>query len=222
MAKAAKALGHDYICITDHSHTQKFLKGPSPEGLRRNMAEVRKLSERMGFAVLMGTECEIQADGSIDYPDELLADLDVVIASVHSRFKMNRAEMTRRIVRAMENEHVDILGHPTGRKLGERDAYDVDIEAIVDVAVRTGTALEIDAYPDRLDLKDMHVRLARERGARLAIGSDAHAVAHLRHMPFGVSVARRGWVEAKDVINTLPLPKLLDLLRRPIGARRRA
>ncbi|MGH2375239.1 MAG: DNA polymerase/3'-5' exonuclease PolX [bacterium] len=222
MAKAAQALGYEYICITDHSDSQKFLKGPSVEGLRRNITEVRALADRLGFAVLIGTECEIQADGSVDYPDDLLADLDVVIAAVHSRFKMGRDEMTRRIVRAMENEHVDILGHPTGRKLGQRDPYEVDIEVIVETAIRTGTVLEIDAYPDRLDLKDTHVRLARERGARLAIGSDSHTVAHLQHMPYGVGVARRGWAEAKDVINTLPLPKLLDLLRRPLTGARRA
>ncbi|MGQ0550876.1 MAG: DNA polymerase/3'-5' exonuclease PolX [Armatimonadota bacterium] len=220
MATAARALGHEYICITDHSDSHKFLNGPSADGLRRNIAEIRALSDRMGFAVLIGTECEIQADGSVDYPDALLADLDIVIASVHSRFKMGRGEMTRRIVRAMENDHVDILGHPTGRKLGQRDPYEIDIEAIVDAAVRTGTALEIDAYPDRLDLKDSHVRLARERGARLVIGSDSHTVAHLHHMPYGVSVARRGWAEAKDIINTLPLPKLLDLLRRPVTSAR--
>ncbi len=217
MAKAARALGYEYICITDHSPSLAMVRGPSATDLRRHMAHVRKLSERSGIAVLIGTECEIQADGSIDYPDEVLADLDVVIASVHSRFKMSRDEMTRRIVRAMENEHVDILGHPTGRKLGQRDPYEIDIEAIVDAAVRTGTALEIDAFPDRLDLKDTHVRLAKERGARLAIGSDAHTFAHLQHMSFGVSTARRGWVEAADVINTLPLRKLLDLLRRPAG-----
>ncbi len=222
MATAARALGYEYACITDHSDSQKFLKGPSVEGLRRNIADVRALSDRLGFAVLIGTECEIQADGSVDYPDDLLAELDVVIASVHSRFKMSPEEMTRRIVRAMESEHVDILGHPTGRKLGQRDPYDVDIEAIVDAAVRTGTALEIDAYPDRLDLKDAHVRLATARGARLAIGSDSHTIAHLQHMPYGVSVARRGWAEAKDVINTLPLRTLLDLLRRPVFGARRA
>ncbi|HET8680244.1 MAG TPA: DNA polymerase/3'-5' exonuclease PolX [bacterium] len=222
MAKAAQALGYEYVCITDHSDSQKFLKGPSVEGLRRNMTEIRALANRLGFAVLIGTECEILPDGAVDYPDDLLAELDVVIASVHSRFKMDRDEMTRRIVRAMENEHVDILGHPTGRKLGQRDPYEIDIEAIVDAAIRTGTALEIDAYPDRLDLKDTHVRLARERGARLVIGSDSHTVAHLQHMPYGVRVARRGWAEAKDVNNTLPLPKLLDLLRRPLTSARRA
>ncbi len=222
MAKAAQALGYEYICITDHSDSQKFLKGPSVEGLRRNAREIRALADRLGFAMLVGTECEIQADGSVDYPDDLLAELDVVIASVHSRFKMDRGEMTRRIVRAMEHEHVDILGHPTGRKLGQRDPYEIDIEAIVDAAIRTGTALEIDAYPDRLDLKDTHVRLAKERGARLVIGSDSHTVGQLHHMPYGVGVARRGWVEAKDVINTLPLPKLLDLLRSPLTSARRA
>jgi DNA polymerase (family 10) len=189
--------------------------------LRRHIPIIRRLAERAGIMVLIGTECDILANGSLDYPDALLADLDVVIAAVHSRFRMGRKEMTDRIVRAMESDHVDILGHPTGRLLGQRDPYDVDIEAIVDAAVRTGTALEIDASPDRLDLKDTHVHLAKERGARLAIGTDAHSRDQLRHMPLGVSVARRGWVEAGDVINTLALPKLLDALRRPTAGSRR-
>jgi len=217
MARAAKALGYEYISITDHSQSMKFVGGPSVDALRARIPEVRSLSERLGITVLIGTECEIQADGTLDYPDDLLAELDVVIASVHSRFKMSRDEMTRRIIRAMTNEHVDILGHPTGRKLGQRDPYDIDVDAVVDAAVRSGTALEIDAYPDRLDLKDAHVRLTTQRGARLEIGSDAHTIAHLQHMPYGVGIARRGWAEATDVINTRPLNELLDLLRRPAG-----
>jgi DNA polymerase (family 10) len=166
------------------------------------------------MAVLIGTECDIAANGSLDYPDEVLAELDLVIAAVHTRFKMTREEMTRRIVKALESEQVDILGHPTGRLLGARDPYEIDVEAVVDAASRTGTALEINASPERLDLKDTHARLAKERGVRLEIGTDAHSTAQLHHMPLGVSVARRGWLESKDVINTLPLGKLRDLLAR--------
>jgi DNA polymerase (family 10) len=214
MAAAAKGLGHEYICITDHSQSLKFVGGVTVQDLREHVTHVRELSERAGIAVLIGTECDIAANGSLDYPDEVLAELDLVIAAVHTRFKMTREEMTRRIVKALESEQVDILGHPTGRLLGARDPYEVDVEAVVDAASRTGTALEINAAPERLDLKDTHARLAKERGVRLEIGTDAHSTAQLQHMPLGVSVARRGWLESKDVINTLPLGKLRDLLAR--------
>lgn len=221
MAAAARALGYEYICITDHSQSLKVAGGVSIQELEQHITQVRRLSEKAGIAVLIGTECDIAADGSLDYPDDVLAGLDVVIASVHTRFRMGRDEMTRRIVRAMENEQVDIIGHPTGRLLGTRDPYEVDVEALVDAAARTGTALEINAAPERLDLKDTYARLARERGARIAIGTDAHSTAQLRSMPLGVSVARRGWLEAKDVINTLPLAALRDLLGRGTGGTRR-
>jgi DNA polymerase (family 10) len=221
MAAAAKGLGYEYICVTDHSQSLKVAGGVSVADLRRHVAHVRALSDRAGLTVLIGTECDIGAGGSLDYPDEILAELDVVIASAHTRFRMTRDEMTRRMVRAMESEHVDILGHPTGRLLGARDPYEVDVEAIVDAAVRTGTTLEINAAPERLDLKDTHVRLATERGARLEIGTDAHSTAQLRNMGLGVSTARRGWVEAAGVINTLPLAGLRDVLGRRTGSARR-
>ncbi len=221
MAGTAKTLGYEYICITDHSQSLKMAGGVTVAELREHIAHIRRLSETAGLAVLIGTECDIAADGSLDYPDEVLADLDVVIASVHTRFKMSREAMTTRIRRAMESEHVDILGHPTGRMLTQRDPYDLDIEAIVDTAVKTGTALEVNGSPERLDLKDTHVRLAKERGARLAIGTDAHTRAHMQHMPLGVAVARRGWVEATDVINTLPLRELLGRLKGAAGGSRR-
>lgn len=222
MAAAARALGYEYICITDHSQSLKVAGGVTIRELRDHIAYVRALSERAGITVLIGTECDIGPDGSLDYPDDVLAELDVVIASVHTRFRMGRQEMTRRIVRAMEHGHVDILGHPTGRLLGARDPYEVDIEAVIDAAARTGTVLEINASPERLDLKDTYARAAKERGVRLEVGTDAHSAAQLRHMSLGVSVARRGWLEAADVINTLPLPKLRGALgRRAAGARRR-
>ncbi len=222
IAAAARALGYEYVCITDHSQSLKVARGVPAADLRGHIRHVRSLSDRLGIAVLIGTECDISADGGLDYPDDLLADLDLVIASVHTRFGMSREAMTARMVRAMENERVDILGHPTGRLLGSRDPYEVDIEAVVDGAVRTGTALEINAAPERLDLKDTDVRLARERGARLAIGTDAHSVAQLRYMPLGVGTARRGWAEARDVINTLPLASLREVLGHREGRPRRS
>jgi DNA polymerase (family 10) len=221
MAAAARALRYEYLCITDHSQSLKMAGGVTVDELREHIRAVRALSDRAGIAVLIGTECDIAADGSLDYPDDLLADLDVVIASVHTRLKMSRDAMTVRLVRAMESEHVDILGHPTGRRLGQRDPYDVDMESIVEAAVRTGTALEINASPERLDLNDAHVRLATQRGARLAIGTDAHIKEHLYHMPLGVGVARRGWAQTSDVINALPLRGLLGSLKGAARGRRR-
>lgn len=221
MARAGRALGYEYICITDHSQSLKMAGGVTVAELRAHITEVRRLADRAGLVVLIGAECDILADGALDYPDDVLADLDVVIISVHTRFKMTREAMTRRIVKAMESEHADILGHPSGRLLGQRDPYEIDIETIVDAAARTGTALEINGAPERLDLKDTHARLAKERGVRLVIGTDAHTGDHLHHMKFGVSVARRGWVEAKDVLNTLPVAKLLGTLGRAPGTPRR-
>jgi DNA polymerase (family 10) len=221
MAAAAKALGYEYICITDHSQSLKVAGGVPIRELTQHVNHVRKLSDKAGITVLIGTECDIAADGSLDYPDDVLAGLDVVIASVHTRFRMGRDEMTKRIVRAMESERVDIIGHPTGRLLGSRDPYEVDVQVLVDAAARTGTALEINAAPERLDLKDTYVRLARERGVHIEIGTDAHSAAQLRSMALGVSVARRGWLEAKDVINTLPLAALRTLLGRGTGNARR-
>ena len=221
IAAAAAAMGYEYVCITDHSQSLKVARGVPAADLREHIRQVRALSDLLGIAVLIGTECDISAAGALDYPDDLLAELDLVIASVHTRFRMSREAMTSRIVRAMESGHVDILGHPTGRLLGARDPYEVDIEAVVDAAVRTGTALEINAAPERLDLKDTGVRLARERGARLAIGTDAHSCAQLRYMPLGVGTARRGWVEAREVINTLPLASLREVLGHREGRSRR-
>jgi len=208
MARAAKERGYEYIAITDHSQSLKFVGGVPVDELRANAKTCRRLTDRLGIAVLMGTECDILPDGRLDYPDDVLAGLDVVVASVHTRFKMPRDEMTARLIRAMEHPHVDIIGHPTGRLLGQRDAYEVDMERLVEAAARTGTALEINASPDRLDLSDAHARLARERGVRLVISTDAHSRYELRFMAYGIGVARRAWVEPRHVLNTLSLQDL--------------
>lgn len=221
MVSAAEALGYEYVCIADHSQSLKVARGVSEEDLRSNIAHVRGLGERRGIVVMIGTECDILADGSLDYPDDLLAELDLVIASVHTRFRMDRDQMTARIVKALESERVHVLGHPTGRLLGARDPYEVDIEAIVEGASRTGTALEINAAPERLDLRDAHVRLAKEHKVMVAIGTDAHTRGQLENMGFGVSVARRGWLEASDVLNTRSPGALRALLRSGPGRRGR-
>lgn len=215
MANAAKRMGYEYICITDHSQSMKFAGGVSVDDLRSHIAEVRALSSRMdGITVLIGSEVDILADGGLDYPDDVLAELDVVIASVHSRFKMTTEEMTDRIVRAMHNPYVTMIGHPTGRLIGRRDPYEVDIERLIEAARDTGTILELNAQPDRLDLKDVYVRMAKEHGVKIAIGTDAHSAEELEFIEFGVGTARRGWLEAADVVNTLPLERLLAQARR--------
>lgn len=212
MARAAKALGYEYVAITDHSQSLKFVGGVPVDELRANAKTCKKVSDKVGLAVLIGTECDILPSGALDYPDDVLRDLDVVVASVHSRFRMGRAEMTARIIKAMQNPHVDILGHPTGRLLGQREAYEVDMEELVEAARKTRTALEINASPERLDLNDAHARLAREAGVTLVISTDAHSRYELRFMAYGIGVARRAWAEPRDVLNTLPLRKLLTRL----------
>jgi DNA polymerase (family 10) len=213
LAEAAAARGYQYIAITDHSRSLRFAGGVSIEELREHSAHVRALGDRAGIRILMGTEVDILADGSLDYPDEVLASLDIVIGSVHSRMRMSREEMSRRVIAAMQNPHLDVLGHPTGRLVGQRPAYELDLDAVIEAARVTETVLEINAYPERLDLSDAHTRQAMERGALFEIGTDAHRRDHLRAMEYGIGTARRGWVEPARVVNTWPLDRLLDFLR---------
>ena len=214
MARAAKALGYEYVCVTDHSPSLKFAGGVTADALGEHRRAVAEVEDRVGLRVLMGAEVDILADGSLDYPDDVLASLDVVIGSVHSRMQMPSDAQTRRILRALQSPHLDVLGHPTGRKIGERAPMEFDVETVIDAACRTETALEINASPDRLDLCDVHVRLARDRGALFEIATDAHRVAEFGLLPYGVGTARRGWVEAARVINAWPLPTLLAFLDR--------
>lgn len=212
MAKAALELGYEYIAITDHSQSLKFVGGVPIDELRAHIKLARRASDKIGITVLMGTECDILPDGRLDYPDEVLMELDVVVVSVHSRLQMTEDEMTARIVKALDNPHVDILGHPTGRLLGSREAYAVNIDRLIEAAGRTRTALEINASPKRLDLSDVHARMARERGARLVISTDAHTRYQLRYMEYGVAIARRAWLEPKHVLNTLSLKEFRSWL----------
>jgi len=216
MARAAKERGYQYIAITDHSQSLRFAGGVTIEELRAHAREVRRVAARVGIPILIGTECEVLPDGRLDYPDEVLAELDIVLAAVHSHFRMSEEEMTARLVRAMESPFVHLVAHPTGRLLSGRDSYAINVEGLIEAARRTDTALEINAGPERLDLRDSQARLARERGVRLAINTDAHTRHELRYMEFGVGTARRGWVRSGDVLNTLPLEQLRALL----GAKR--
>ncbi len=215
MARAARAMGYGYLAITDHSRGLGIAHGLSADRLREQGAEIASLNGRLqGFRVLAGIEVDIRADGSLDLPDEVLAELDVVVAAVHSAMGQEQEKMTRRVIRAMESPHVDIIAHPTGRLLGEREAMALDMEAVFQAAARTGTALEINAQPDRLDLRDVHIFRARELGVKLSLGTDAHAAEQLGLMQFGVGTARRGWAGAGHILNTMPVEGVLAALKR--------
>ena len=215
MVAAARARGLEYIAITDHTRGLPMTGGSDEQQLRRQMAVIAQLNRQLdGFRVLTGAEVNIGRDGTLDITDEVLAELDVVGVAVHSHFNLPRAEQTQRVIRAMENPHADILFHPTGRMLGRRAPIDVDIDAVIAAAKRTGTVLEIDAFPDRMDLKDEHVRQAIASGVPLVIDSDAHSVAQLSFPEdYGIFIARRGWATANDVINTLPVEQFLARLK---------
>jgi len=214
MVKAARALGYKYIAITDHSVGRGIAKGLNEERLRQQIEEIKQLNQKLGdFRILTGIEVDIRADGTIDLPDGLLAELDVVIAAIHSAMTQSEEQITRRLINAIENPHVDIIAHPTCRLIGEREPAAVDMEAVFKAALRNNKALEINAMPDRLDLKDTHIYRARELGIKLALGTDAHSTAQLGFMRFGIGIARRGWCQAEDVLNTRPLEEVLAFLR---------
>jgi DNA polymerase (family X) len=215
MVEAARRRGYSYLNITDHSPAVGFGMGLDAGRLRRQIDRVRELDSRLGpdFTVLAGAEVDILRDGSLDYSDELLAELDVVVASVHASHRLSAADQTKRLCAAMESPHVDVIGHPTGRLIGRREAYPVDVEAVIAKAAETGTVLEVSAQPDRLDLRDVDVRLAIQGGVRLAIDTDGHSAAAIDMIRFGVMNARRGWATAADVVNTRPWPELRSLLK---------
>mgnify|MGYP001560865386 CR=1 FL=1 len=214
MALAARKAGLDYICITDHTRSLAMTGGADEKKLERQGREIDRLNKKLsGITLLKGAEVNIMADGGLDIADTTLAKLDCVGVAVHSHFKMSKAEMTRRIIRAMENPHADILFHPTGRIINRRPAYEVDMDAIIKAAHDTGTILEIDASPERLDLKDEHIRKCVAAGVKMVIDSDAHSVHGFQFLKYGVAQARRGWAEAGDILNTKPLPEFLAALK---------
>ncbi|MBN2463991.1 MAG: DNA polymerase/3'-5' exonuclease PolX [Dehalococcoidia bacterium] len=215
MAQAAKALGYQYMAITDHSAGRGIAHGLSEERLRKQIEEIKHINKQLkGIHIFTGTEVDIRADGSMDLPEGLLADLDIVVAAIHSAMNQSQEQITRRILGAIENRHVDVIAHPTCRLLGEREPAAVDMEAVFRAAVKYDKALEINAMPSRLDLKDIHVYRARELGVKLVMGTDAHSTEHLGFMRFGMGVARRGWCQAKDILNTLPMKEMLAFLRK--------
>ena len=215
LARAARDTGRQYIAITEHSAGRGIAHGLDVARLRQQIAEIKALNERLtGLRVLTGTEVDIRADGSLDLPHEILAELDMVTAAVHSAMNQSEEKMTARVIKAIENPDVDMIAHPTCRLIGEREPVAIDLEAVFRAAVKYNKILEINAMPDRLDLKDTHAFRARELGVKLAIGTDAHGVAHLGLMRFGVGVARRAWCEPRHILNTLPPEELLAVLNR--------
>lgn len=211
MARAAKASRLDYALVSDHSHGLGVAGGLSVNRLREQRDEVAAVNERLSsFRLLAGVEVEIRGDGSLDLPDEVLAGLDLVVAAIHTGLRQDREQLTSRLLRAIHNPHVDVIAHPTGRLIGEREAGDLDLEAIFSAAAETGTALEINAHPARLDLRDVHARRAIALGVKLVISSDAHDVSGFDLLHYGVATARRGWVTAADVLNTRPVESLLS------------
>jgi len=215
----AMSRGYEYVAVTDHSQSLKIANGLSPDRLLKQVDAVRKAEDRLGgeLKVLAGSEVDIKPDGSLDFPTSVLKDLDVVIGSVHSRFRMGRDDMTKRIVNAIGSGQVDILGHPTGRIIGQRDPYDIDLEKVFSAAKSSRVCMEVNSFPDRLDLRDAHCRLAGQAGVMVAIGTDAHRSDQLDHMRFGVTTARRGWLEKTSVLNTLKAKELVAHLRRRRG-----
>jgi DNA polymerase (family X) len=212
MASEAKKMGYEYIAITDHSGTLRIANGMSDKIIKKQMDEINKINDDMdGFTILKGIETNIDSYGLPDVPDKILEGMDIVIAGIHSGFKQNKNELTRRIISAMANDNINIIAHPTGRKIQERDAYELDLEKIFEASKDTGTLLEVNSHMNRLDLKDMDIRNAMEHGCKLVINTDAHSIPDLKNMELGISTARRGWAGKDDIVNTRPLKKLLKI-----------
>src|SRR6266480_4792817 len=219
MAEAARKLGHEYIAITDHSKAVTVANGLDEKRAAAHIKKIHSLSEKeLGIRVLAGAEVDILKDGELDYSDETLAQLDVIVCSVHSYMNLDRAAMTDRLLAAIENPYTQIIAHPTGRLLLRRDPFDYDMEKVLDACAKHGVAMECNSYPDRLDLKDVYLRMCKERGVKVVISTDSHTAANLSFIRYGVTTARRGWLTRKDVINTLPVNEFLEALRPKSGS----
>ncbi|MHC1582156.1 MAG: PHP domain-containing protein, partial [Candidatus Syntropharchaeia archaeon] len=220
MAKTAISMGYEYIAIADHSPAVGVTGGMDEKKIKKRQKEIEKLNEKfeeegINFRVLSSVEVDIRSDFTLDFPDEILKELDVVVGAVHSKFSQDRNTMTKRIVTAMENENVDIIAHPTGRLLGKRDPYEVDMERLMEVARDTGTILELNSFPDRLDLNDIHCRMAKDYRVLIAISTDAHDAMQMEDVRrYGIAIARRGWLETKDVVNTRELEGMVKALKK--------
>jgi DNA polymerase (family 10) len=215
MAQEAKQLGYEYLNMSDHSQGLKVAGGLSLDDLKKKRIEIDGLNSRLkNFKILFGSEVDIDAQGKLDYPDKVLSEFDVVVAAIHSGFKQSKSQLTRRLVSACRNKHVDILAHPTGRLWGTREPYEIDFDELFKAASDYATVLEINSYPLRLDLNDINCRRAKEKGIKLAIATDAHSAEQLKFIRLGVATARRGWLTKNDVINTLSYNELMKLFKR--------
>lgn len=215
MALAARERGYEYIAITDHTHSVTIAHGQDASRLAQQIAEIDRLNEKLeGIVILKAAEVDILEDGSLDLPDEILKELDLTVCSIHSRFHLPREKQTERIIRAMDNPYFNILGHPTGRLIHGRPPYGLHMDRLMEAAVQRGCFMELNAQPDRLDLNDVHCRMARDLGLKIAVSSDAHVGRDLDFMRFGIGQARRGWLEARDVLNTRSWEVLRKLLKR--------
>jgi DNA polymerase (family 10) len=214
VVQAAKKKGYQYIAITDHTKGLGVAHGLDEKRLAEEIMLIDEANKKLsGFKILRGTEIDIRADGRLDLSDDALTRLDIVVASIHSGFKQPQEQITKRLLSAIRNPCVSVIAHPTGRLIGERDAYAVDMEAVLKEAAKYGVAMEVNAYPLRLDLNDLHIKMAKEYDVPLVISTDTHVTNQYDFMAFGVSVARRGWVEKKDVLNTLSYEQLIKKLK---------
>jgi len=215
MIKAAIKMGYKYIAITDHSKSERVANGLEEKRLLQHLAEIDKLQKKYPqIKIFKGSEVDIMGDGRLDYDDNILKQLDVVIASVHSRFKSTKEEMTKRVLNALNNRYVNILAHPTGRLINQREPYEIDLDKVFQKAKDNGIIVEVNSYPARLDLNDVNIKRAIEFGLKLTIDTDSHSIDHLRFIEFGIAQARRGWATEKDIINTWPTEKLRKVLER--------
>ncbi len=213
MAQAAKEMGYEYIAITDHSQHVTVAGGLKPKEVLKELEEIDKINDKLkGFTILKGTEVDILDDGSLDLPDEILKELDIRVCSVHYKFNLSKKKQTGRIIKAMDNRYFNIFAHPTGRLINERNPYDFDMEEVMKVAKDKGCIIELNSHPDRLDLNDIHCKMAKDIGLKIVISTDAHHTSHLKFMHFGIGQARRGWLEPEDIINTRPIGELKKLL----------
>jgi DNA polymerase (family 10) len=210
MALAAIDLGYEYIAITDHTGSLRVAGGMNDEELQKQMKEIDKLNEEISdIQILKGVEVNIDSQGKLDMKNEILRDLDLVIASIHTGFRQDINKLTNRMISAMDNEHVDIIAHPTGRLIGEREGYEIDLEKIFQRSIETNTYLEINSFPNRLDLNDVMIKSAIEHGCQLVINTDSHNTKHLKYIDYGIATARRGWAQKKDILNTLSYKELI-------------
>ena len=216
MALAVRDRGYAYLGICDHSRSAAYAGGLQEDDIQRQHEEIDALNQKLGdFHLFKGIESDILPDGSLDYRDAVLESFDFIVVSVHSRFNMKEAEMTRRLIRAIEHPASTIVGHLTGRLLLEREGYPVDVEAVIEAAAANHTAIEINANPHRLDMDWRYVRMARDRGVKIAINTDAHRIAGLDHLGFGIGLARKGWLRREDVINTLETGAIAAYFKSP-------